>query len=577
MKLFFYKTGNFIIVLLLFAHLYNNHRGLPIPVIDAQSRELTQLMKTYEIHFIGGWHTLNQTIWGYDITWALFIIFTFLVNRFVLRAKPQNRALLRNIAFANFILWGGGMIAALVFWSIPQQVFFIALTLCFGLSYWLENRPIKPKPDRICIVGAGAAGLTAAYQLKKQGYTHVKVLEKLGRIGGKCLTIDYEHRPFDFGGHEMLGGYNDVLDIAAEVGAPSRTSIKPLVYNKDQQQYLSFKDSMTALGYTNWQVMIASMRYFWLVLFKYRKFSNPASGFANTPPELMKPLEVWLKEKKLEALTGILMFVVRVQGYGSFSDTSAAYFVKFMGWRNWITLVLSGINISKKWPRVFVNGMESFLQLLANQVDVSLNVNITRIERKDNKVQVYLANEAKPQEFDTLIVCTPLDLATVSFMDLDATEREIFGKIIYSPMYSTACEVQGLPAGVVATVPLNDLSLGQYTGYIRDYENINIALFYSLSKEVSPQAGANILEEIKTVLAKLPPYQGVQPQLIKLLDQEGWNYFPHVSPDEYTQGFYNRLEELQGQKNTYYASSLFSFEVVGHTVAYSKKIIETYF
>ncbi|MCW5318115.1 FAD-dependent oxidoreductase [Nostoc sp. KVJ3] len=32
---------------------------------------------------------------------------------------------------------------------------------------------------RICIVGAGAAGLSTAYFLKKQGYRNVVVLEKL--------------------------------------------------------------------------------------------------------------------------------------------------------------------------------------------------------------------------------------------------------------------------------------------------------------------------------------------------------------------------------------------------------------
>ncbi len=52
---------------------------------------------------------------------------------------------------------------------------------------------MKPeRKTRIGIIGAGAAGLTAAHYLKKQGYENITLLEKEGRIGGKCDSLTYE-------------------------------------------------------------------------------------------------------------------------------------------------------------------------------------------------------------------------------------------------------------------------------------------------------------------------------------------------------------------------------------------------
>ena len=51
----------------------------------------------------------------------------------------------------------------------------------------------------IAIVGAGAAGLTTAWSLKKRGYSNVKLFERRDRVGGKCLTVDIDNRNYELG------------------------------------------------------------------------------------------------------------------------------------------------------------------------------------------------------------------------------------------------------------------------------------------------------------------------------------------------------------------------------------------
>ncbi len=427
------------------------------------------------------------------------------------------------------------------------------------------------KNSSICVVGAGIAGLTAAYFLKKQGFTKVVVYEKQDRVGGKCWTVSYDGDCFDMGGHEMLGGYTDLLALAKEVGAETRKSIDPVIYDSNQKKYLNFKESVLASGYSLLKVPWAAMRYAWLTGITYRKFSKPNSSFADTPEDLMKPLQTWLAEKKLQAIIEILMFVIKVQGYGSFDNTSAAYFVKFMGIRNWLSLLLSGMKIWTKYPRVFTKGSQNLCELVAKQVNVKLSSTIEKIER-NQQVKVYLKGKEKPEVFDYLILSTPLDLESVSFLDLSDQEKELFGKIDCISMATTLCSVEGLPAGVVASIPMNEKG---YTGYIKDYQQDRHAVFFSLIK---PEASReDIIDGIKSVLTSLPPYEGKQAKILEAFEQKKWKYFPHVSPVEYASGFYKELETLQGQANTYYASSLFSFEIMGNTCAYAKRLIQEQF
>ena len=39
--------------------------------------------------------------------------------------------------------------------------------------------------ERICIIGGGPAGISAAMYLQKKGYTNYEIYEKLNKVGGK--------------------------------------------------------------------------------------------------------------------------------------------------------------------------------------------------------------------------------------------------------------------------------------------------------------------------------------------------------------------------------------------------------
>ena len=60
-----------------------------------------------------------------------------------------------------------------------------------------------PFQGRICIIGAGAAGLYVAMILKYLGITNIDILEADKRVGGRCYT-------YPFAGEDEYHNYYDV-------------------------------------------------------------------------------------------------------------------------------------------------------------------------------------------------------------------------------------------------------------------------------------------------------------------------------------------------------------------------------
>ncbi|MEI9943095.1 MAG: NAD(P)/FAD-dependent oxidoreductase [Chitinophagaceae bacterium] len=64
----------------------------------------------------------------------------------------------------------------------------------------------------IVIIGAGPAGLTAAYELIKTGNYIPVIIEKLDIPGGLCRTVNYRGNRIDIGGHRFFSKSDKVLD-----------------------------------------------------------------------------------------------------------------------------------------------------------------------------------------------------------------------------------------------------------------------------------------------------------------------------------------------------------------------------
>src|SRR5688572_25047751 len=92
----------------------------------------------------------------------------------------------------------------------------------------IESGPLNSTtlPPSVVIIGAGPAGLTAAYLLAKEGMP-VTVLEADPRyVGGISKTVSYRDFHFDIGGHRFFSKSHQVEELWSEL-LPNDMLVRP--------------------------------------------------------------------------------------------------------------------------------------------------------------------------------------------------------------------------------------------------------------------------------------------------------------------------------------------------------------
>ncbi|MCC6329310.1 MAG: NAD(P)/FAD-dependent oxidoreductase [Acidobacteria bacterium] len=115
---------------------------------------------------------------------------------------------------------------------------------------------------KVVIIGAGPAGLTAAYELCNEGIQSV-VLEKDNVVGGISRTVNYKGYLFDIGGHRFftkVKAVNDMwLKVLGEKRFLRRSRLSRIYYNKKFFFYpLKAANALLGLGLWNCIRMVGS-------------------------------------------------------------------------------------------------------------------------------------------------------------------------------------------------------------------------------------------------------------------------------------------------------------------------------
>jgi protoporphyrinogen oxidase len=149
---------------------------------------------------------------------------------------------------------------------VDARLAFVSQGVCI-FSFTLSTRSNWYKMEeqgsrKVVIIGAGPAGLTAAYQLCKAGVTSV-VLERDATVGGLAKTVNYKDFRFDIGGHRFYTKAKAVEDIWREVLADEdflrRKRLSRIYYNKRFFHYpLRASSMLFNLGFWNGCLILLS-------------------------------------------------------------------------------------------------------------------------------------------------------------------------------------------------------------------------------------------------------------------------------------------------------------------------------
>ncbi|GLQ33633.1 FAD-dependent oxidoreductase [Litoribrevibacter albus] len=436
------------------------------------------------------------------------------------------------------------------------------------------------KLRRVLVVGAGAAGLSAAWYLKKKGYQHVDVVESSGRVGGKCKTIKHEGKPYEMGAFTVTPGYRNVLKLAKTFGVALERQPPRYAFSMRRKQVMAIKDAMLK-DFTFLTLFLSVLRYYGKLL-RYRSaLSKPglaSKGSSKVYDELAQPFQKWLVDNKMLGLQGLFRITITDMGYGRFSEIPALYVLKYLNFWNFTTLLLYGAGLGKGLPKRFTHGFESLWQSVATSLNVSLNTDVVSIKRGE-QIQVEMLfhgttakhNKQETRNYDAIIVACPPD-RLMDVMDFNESEKALMTKFRYSPYVVNLFEVSGMPNEVIGAI--NEEKIGDPKEIMRPWATANGAVAYSVQK--GDLSDDDIIHQASQSIRTL--YRHYPVTVDGHIHTQKWHYFPHVTSEEIGDGrFYYKFEQLQGQNNTYYTGSYLSFETVELAVSYSKQIVSKFF
>lgn len=129
--------------------------------------------------------------------------------------------------------------------------------------------------DSNIIIGAGPAGLAAAYELADRG-RHPIVLEKGDMVGGMARTVMYKGFRFDVGGHRFITNIEEIQNLWESILENNLIRVQRLsriYYRKIFFRYpLYFSDVLTTLGAI--ESFMAFSSYIKSRIFPYREESS---------------------------------------------------------------------------------------------------------------------------------------------------------------------------------------------------------------------------------------------------------------------------------------------------------------
>ncbi len=412
----------------------------------------------------------------------------------------------------------------------------------------------KKKDIRICVVGAGPAGLTAAETLRDRGYTDITLLEKQNHSGGKCRSFRHAGLSYELGAGIVSGNNRMVLDLVEKYGIKTERTETSSVMIMDSKTGKPLKPP----GWTEKLTLIYQL------VFKYRKlvtrFRTIAEpGWSKIDRELCVPFSQWADKKGIDLVAKELAKYFTGFGYGYFDEIPAAYVLKYYSWETSNAFLHKAIY---KFP----DGIQGLWNAVAKTHRVLYDTTIKRIER-DKTVTVTAA--AERLQFDALIITSPLDEA-LNFLDASSEESSLFSKILYYDYRDYACTVTGFPK-ITGFIPGNFVSArsGYPVFWYKRYPDDDYYIFYVICDwKISDE---EVLENIKKTVR---PLGGKVTHLEKAAH---WKYFPHVTPEEMRKGYFDKLENLQGKNRTFYAGELPNFSTVDQSASYAKRLVERFF
>jgi oxygen-dependent protoporphyrinogen oxidase len=318
---------------------------------------------------------------------------------------------------------------------------------------------------RAIVVGAGIAGLTAAFRLKKAGY-EVDVYESSQRIGGRMSTERRDGHVMDLAATATSTKYGEMMALAVEAGIGNAivesSDMVGIPLRGEMQRIRSSK--MIDLLTTRLLPLSAKLKAPPLLL-DARKVAKQSKWYdLGAAGEVdVETAAEWVARRGHPEIDKAVFNALMRGAYLASSTTMSVLDLHFL---------INGFFGSDLFT--FAGGLGTLPEALAKHVTMHLGARVTGVEEDGQGVRVSVVEGDVPERTvsaDVAVIAVPAPLMTELYPQLNAEHREIAANADY--------------------VPLMTIKL------LTDRRPDEKAMFVALPERESPELGALFLEHVK--------------------------------------------------------------------------------
>lgn len=281
--------------------------------------------------------------------------------------------------------------------------------------------PVEPR-GTVAIIGAGLAGLTAAYRLQQRGFD-VTVFEARDRVGGRVWTVRKGDYIMDLGAAFYLGTYRESIDLIHEVGLGPLFTEVPVwgIMPKRDEKHLLDYGKLVRTGLTT-RALSARSKLKALKLIRPMLAARGSLGYhsydqvAQLDTETVR--EYFRRELNEELLQWAGRPLVSSTWVADDADTSIALLL----WTIRNMLVSTMYNLRP--------GVGALPTELARRLDVRLEHEVANVEDTGSAVALTYVPESggsqRTESFDACVIATQAQYALAMFPQMDENHRNLY-------------------------------------------------------------------------------------------------------------------------------------------------------
>ncbi|MBX9977310.1 MAG: FAD-dependent oxidoreductase [Alphaproteobacteria bacterium] len=423
--------------------------------------------------------------------------------------------------------------------------------------------------EKLSIVGGGVAGSYASHLLKHQ---RPLLITKEKAPCGKCLSAVVDDRAFDHGAIQVPAYYHRVRSMVDKLGLTLIPNPNP--YARDGSTLIE------TINNTYGAPKFAK---------DYAKYAYHAWYYGNLTakpwevekyPEVQVSVEDYLHQHAMEAMTPVFDVVLKAYGYGELNTIpmfhafsivpgSQIGYSIFHALPLISTTVPTSINLIKE-------GYQGLVQGMAENANVKTLTN-KRVQQIDLRARDTIGHAIITFEggdillSEKVILCAPPSNVEILYNSPKKQKLmdELRQSLVTSPYGTIIFETQlPLPNDLIvektSTKSFDPIMIG------RKFPDKNIYIGYAYGQKKDEMAMRTAL---KDYTHKHFNDNNITIHSFKAFD----DYYPHPTFKAIADGYYSKMESLQGDSGLYFAGSHLSFEIVERTMENVEELVKRHF